>query len=677
MASVLLPTEQLIVGNRQGGGGVQNRIHFFKADPSIAVSQKPSERLAGKALDMIQEYTAQVLKSKEDALVTRAENEYSLQLNELQNNYTALRGQNAVDGYNEFQQNLVFLNKKYGKVFDNSRMQQDLQKKMDNLTLNTKVNAQNWHNKQVFNMQLSELEASADLAAQNFVANLGSPMDARNHQMIEDTFTKYINMLGITDPNSAAYQVERHEFYDKALKSSLVSQIHINPQAALANLSRVKGDLSQDVYAQLMVVCKDRIETQAIRQQQKAAAAELKHAALEQRQAAASMKAISQSFKPWTLEEKLARREQFASEYKNQVMHYDKSKSEEQLIRDAYRYADKQIAERELAIKELKAQNADTLRVIRNELAYQSDEGISFDANNPLGNFSQDAAQIVIAEFGSKENAENSIRQEYDRVQNLATKANEDYFNSLPDGEKLRLLSDPVQLDNFLCEHPVSTVFQHSLVEVKRSLQQKSQQGTLKEQSLLDDSSKKIFTTISDKLKPSDYNKSEYTEEHLFANRYAKMAYKSYLDSARDNKGNLDPSKISKEGFLNYLEIYKGSTESQLAYKTFEDKQSTIQAVVDNFNSDGQFLGISFNLGSKLNFVDSLSEDECTSIIAQIANKFFDEHGRYPTEKELTNTVIMTNSQMSLKFLTGDKYQKRKKKEQEDSERDMRYINGY
>lgn len=300
MAELLLPT----VGLRNDGTSrrlsTDMRVRNFTPDRNIAFSIRPSENMKdGIAIaDTIEKYQLAMKAEKERALVNEAVSLYQEDLASIETDYMNKKMDHAVNGFEDYQNSIKNLEKKYGQVFKDSRMQQALNSRASDYAVQARVNGRNHHDKEVQAKSFKELEGRLDKSVEHFFTHVGSPFDKQNHDEMLANMQAYLSEQGYSDPTSDAYQLASKNYFDKAFYGPIRSLISRDPQRALMYLEKVKGDISQMGYAQFYEIAQDKIETNAIRAAQRAEIAEARKARLEAKKQAEIERAWQERTEP-------------------------------------------------------------------------------------------------------------------------------------------------------------------------------------------------------------------------------------------------------------------------------------------------------------------------------------------------------------------------------------------
>ena len=119
--AVLLPTQNLSIKNSASALTFQNspKLQIQRTDTSVPFKIDVTQNLkfAKSALDVIEKYQENIrTKAKENALLS-AQNDASVEFNNLLRDYKNLKGQNAVDALPEYQKKLENLKKNYSDAF--------------------------------------------------------------------------------------------------------------------------------------------------------------------------------------------------------------------------------------------------------------------------------------------------------------------------------------------------------------------------------------------------------------------------------------------------------------------------------------------------------------------------------------------------------------------------------
>lgn len=629
MAELLLPTVGLKNEGYPRRLSTDQRAKAFMPNAGIAFSVKPSESMKdGIAIaDTIEKYQLAIKAEKERALVNEAISLYQEDLKSIETDYFNKKVDNAIKGFEDYQKSIKNLEAKYGKTFNNTRMQQALNTRMSDYAVEARVNGRNWHDKQVQAKSLLELEGRLDKSVEHLWVNMGGPFDNRNHEEMNANMVALIaEKYGITDPTSDAFRKISKEYYDKAFYGPIRAMISRDPNRALVYLDRVKGDISDMGYAQFVELAKDRIETNAIRAEQKREIKERRDFLEQQRRDAETEKALKALTQPLNSVEiqnifqKHLNESIIEWETKNNRKYNEKNLIEKFYVNSqAYSKTSLEVEATNLQRKQSSTAQGTVDGLVMSRYAYLEKIGQGWKfKNEPESCFDENEWALVKDVYGKGDNV--STREAISKLiidrQSTQSISKEKELSEMSNSELVEACKDLKGVLN-----NVSSAFANKLVnEMLPKAQKEISEGKI------DNSHKEmkdlIFKEIFD-IKPKDRN------EHLFESNLADDMYRDMLDkmraSARDSNGRLDLSKMDKGHQLAFWYSYQQDATVKMKIQAMKDYDD----LIDDF-------------WSKYKEALQVNRDEKTAKadLGRVASDYYYKHNlTLPSENELYNEV--------------------------------------
>ena len=265
MASILLPTKGLninapissaISGRTQKSANIAQEVNT-----NIPFTVSPSRQLkfAEGAIQVIDEWESRTRQNKLNLLANQAQNEMQKELNDNLVSYRDKKGQNAIDGYNDFLKKNKDIKERYNQIFNShEQANYDFAKRVNNAVNNADIEGKNYYSKIVSEVAQNESFNKVKESLNTATLNYNSPNRAIYEKQVEDDYSDYLSRYeGITKGSSQEITAQR-ELKDQYVASAIAYQISTKQYGlALSNLENEKANnLSSITYWRL----KSRIE---------------------------------------------------------------------------------------------------------------------------------------------------------------------------------------------------------------------------------------------------------------------------------------------------------------------------------------------------------------------------------------------------------------------------------
>lgn len=264
--AILLPTQKLDLK----GEGYSPLARFqytgklapVKSDVRIPFSVRPTammEKYEIPLVNTIYEYEKRARQAEKNTLLKKGENEYQERLTELTSNYRQLKGQQAIDGYAQYQEDVKKLNEEYSEVFTKHKdMATEFELFRNNRNSNANIESRNYYNKTIFEVEDEELKARITNDANDLALNVGSPLESRYLENLQNSTLAWMAHNG-KDPNSEEGQRLLRESGDKAVYAAVRYQLQTeNIGGAQATLTRLAPYMNADTLLALQGSIKEK-----------------------------------------------------------------------------------------------------------------------------------------------------------------------------------------------------------------------------------------------------------------------------------------------------------------------------------------------------------------------------------------------------------------------------------
>lgn len=646
--AILLPTEGLNLSDRGGmgharGGGV--RLQGQAVDARIPFLVKPNQ-LSTRVLPMINAVEAfqdRVRQRKLEGLQNEAKNGFTEQANKLLIDYREQKLKGAINGIDDYNNQLDDLKKQYSDIFKNHRDFKDSTDKwLDNQTTSYKSTGYDHYSNEVFkqnNVELQARIANTNIAFQN---NATSPQAQKFYEEYQEANRNYLQFNGF-DLDSEEAQV----FLTKANDEAVTQLVNYNCNAEQYDIARnrletFKNSINGTTYRDLLLKIKDGLEKQA------------KQAQAERD---AKARANEVSTQPLTVQQKIQLKNDFFSKRFDELKairanpkadDYEKYKnySDEQLASladaDAYMY----VSNYDNKLRSINNEDFFTRQAIRSVLGTFSVQQLSqVTSDNIMSLFSPQQQDAVASYYGGNmESAKKMMIEELDNIRSNIGSNTVKNLKSLPKEKAYLFIHDP----KWLANNPISIKDENEFHIFKQNLEKDHADGKLKvgNQQAQDIITTNITDTYGKKLK----NLEPYELDIV----------STVNDELNRRIYNLEQSTGKQASADQVLSITQNYFNDPQGFKTLKKQsQQRIDRLEDVFDL--------FKQGDLLK--DNFTDDQIIAKIANLDSEYAQENGgQYPSANQLYNYALDKKAIFLRHDVTYKQYEKAKKQKERDTD---------
>ena len=654
--AILLPTEGLNLSDRGGmgharGGGV--RLQGQAVDARIPFLVKPNQ-LSTRVLPMINAVEAfqdRVRQRKLEGLQNEAKNGFTEQANKLLIDYREQKLKGAINGIDDYNNQLDDLKKQYSDIFKNHRDFKDSTDKwLDNQTTSYKSTGYDHYSNEVFKQNNVELQAritNTNIAFQN---NATSPQAQKFYEDYQEANRNYLQFNGF-DLDSEEAQV----FLTKANDEAITQLVNYNCNAEQYGIARnrletFKNSINDTTYRDLLLKIKDGLEKQA------------KQAQAERD---AKARANEVSTQPLTVQQKIQLKNDFFAKRFDELKviranpkadDYEKYKnySDEQLASlaeaDAYMY----VSNYDNKLRSINNEDFFTRQAIRSVLGTFSTQQLSqVTSDNIMSLFSPQQQDAVASYYGGNmESAKKMMIEELDNVRSNIGSNTLKNLKSLPKEKAYQLIHDPKWISN----NPISIKDENEFNIFKQNLEKDHADGKLK---VGNQQAQDIITTnITDTYGKKLENLEPYELDIV----------STVNDELNRRIYNLEQSTGKQASADQVLNITQNYFNDPQGFKTLKKQsQQRIDRLEDVFDL--------FKQGDLLK--DNYTDDQIIAKIANLDSEYAQENGgQYPSANQLYNYALDKKA-IFLRYDVTYKQYEQAKKDQETAELNQKANAGY
>lgn len=646
--AILLPTEGLNLSDRGGmgharGGGV--RLQGQAVDARIPFLVKPNQ-LSTRVLPMINAVEAfqdRVRQRKLEGLQNEAKNGFTEQANKLLIDYREQKLKGAINGIDDYNNQLDDLKKQYSDIFKNHRDFKDSTDKwLDNQTTSYKSTGYDHYSNEVFkqnNVELQARIANTNIAFQN---NATSPQAQKFYEEYQEANRNYLQFNGF-DLDSEEAQV----FLTKANDEAITQLVNYNCNAEQYGIARnrletFKNSINGTTYRDLLLKIKDGLEKQA------------KQAQAERD---AKARANEVSTQPLTVQQKIQLKNDFFSKRFEELKairanpkanDYEKYKnySDEQLASladaDAYMY----VSNYDNKLRAINNEDFFTRQAIRSVLGTFSTQQLSqVTSDNILSLFSPQQQDAVASYYGGNmESAKKMMIEELDNIRSNIGSNTVKNLKSLPKEKAYQLIHDP----KWIANNPISIKDENEFNIFKQNLEKDHADGKLK---VGNQQAQDIITTnITDTYGKKLENLEPYELDIV----------STVNDELNRRIYNLEQSTGKQASADQVLSITQNYFNDPQGFKTLKKQsQQRIDRLEDVFDL--------FKQGDLLK--DNYTDDQIIAKIANLDSEYAQENsGQYPSANQLYNYALDKKAIFLRHDVTYKQYEKAKKQKERDTD---------
>lgn len=646
--AILLPTEGLNLSDRGGmgyarGGGV--RLQGQAVDARIPFLVKPNQ-LSTRVLPMINAVDAfqdRVRQRKLEGLQNEAKNGFTEQANKLLIDYREQKLKGAINGIDDYNNQLDDLKKQYSDIFKNHRDFKDSTDKwLDNQTTSYKSTGYDHYSNEVFkqnNVELQARIANTNIAFQN---NATSPQAQKFYEEYQEANRNYLQFNGF-DLDSEEAQV----FLTKANDEAVTQLVNYNCNAEQYGIARnrletFKNSINGTTYRDLLLKIKDGLEKQA------------KQAQAERD---AKARANEVSTQPLTVQQKIQLKNDFFSKRFDELKairanpkadNYEKYKnySDEQLASlaeaDAYMY----VSNYDNKLRSINNEDFFTRQAIRSVLGTFSTQQLSqVTSDNIMSLFSPQQQDAVASYYGGNmESAKKMMIEELDNIRSNIGSNTVKNLKSLPKEKAYQLIHD----SKWIANNPISIKDENEFNIFKQNLEKDHADGKLK---VGNQQAQDIITTNITDAYGKKLENLEPFELDIVSTVNDELNRRIY---------NLEQSTGKQASADQVLSITQNYFNDPQGFKTLKKQsQQRIDRLEDVFDL--------FKQGDLLK--DNYTDDQIIAKIANLDSEYAQENGgQYPSANQLYNYALDKKAIFLRHDVTYKQYEKAKKQKERDTD---------
>lgn len=687
MASVLLPTVGLKLQSENGNFSSQYRTKannvYTGVNTNLPFMNKTAEQMkyANAFAELADTFAQRIIDRKKETLYNQAQNEMITKLSERENQYKALKGQDAIDGFAKYQEDIAKIKADYDQIFD-SHSAESHKFKIDSNKFVTRygMEGQNYYDSEVIKQADTELTNLFSNSMSEWFKHFNSPQENLFKQKAFDVLDQISDKNGIVK-GSEAYNQQVAKMIDTYAQSTVEYQLNTkNFNGALVTLNKCKNDMNGDVYMKLLG---------SIQSKQKAEA--------ERQSYLKSLRSANKTYEPLEGAEAVAYLDKDAKE----ILKANPNMSEVQ----ARAIAQSHLVKINLDRRALSDTNLMLGSSVQGMYISLKQKGIEIDPTDPFTVLPQEMQQILLqANSYNDKQAREHAKNLYNALETIANNPN----TGRGDEMKLRLegdpygmiaeFKDPTGFDEWLKANPQSSEMTNLLMSKFNDAYIKYQRGELK-------AKPKFFKEILDQkltenglaLKSEKDNNEQSMQRSLVVSTLEKAYLLAEQDRLKAPSKYQDPLTYrsaveqhyfelsSKKDFKEYGKKYSDKINSMVdsVYNTYTDSgnivndKDQVTGVIRNFilkdlqNNQNNFNTASYYYNGVLPKLDSLVADDPNekepvfTKEEQLRKKAFDDVSKFKDKDDL-NDYESAYLKLANKFLKGEiskeEYEKERKK---------------
>lgn len=675
MASILLPTVGLKLQSENGNFGSQYRTKannvYTGVNTNLLFMNKPAEQMkyANAFAELADTFAQRIINRKKEALYNQAQNEMITKLSERENQYKTLKGQDAIDGFEKYQEDIAKIKTDYDQIFD-SHPAESHKFKIDSNTLVTRygIEGQNYYDSEVIKQADTELTNLFSNSMSEWFKHFNSPQENLFKQKAFEVLDQIADKNGIVK-GSEAYNQQVAKMIDTYAQSTVEYQVNTkNFNGALVTLNKCKNDMNGDVYMKLLG---------SIQSKQKAEA--------ERQSYLKSLRSANKTYEPLEGAEAVA----YLDKDVKEILKANPNVSEVQ----ARAIAQSHLVKINLDRRALSDTNLMLGSSVQGMYISLKQKGIEIDPTDPFTVLPQEMQQILLqANSYNDKQAREHAKNLYNALETIANNPN----TGRGDEMKLRLegdpygmiaeFKDPTGFDEWLKANPQSSEMTNLLMSKFNDAYIKYQRGELK-------AKPKFFKEILDQkltenglaLKSEKDNNEQSIQRSLVVSTLEKAYLLAEQDRLKAPSKYQDPLTYrsaveqhyfelsSKKDFKEYGKKYSDKINSMVdsVYNTYTDSGNIVndedktKGVIRNFilkdlqNNQNNFNTASYYYNGVLPKLDSLVADDPNekepvfTKEEQLRKKAFDDVSKFKDKDDL-NDYESAYLKLANKFLKGE-----------------------
>lgn len=676
MASVLLPTVGLKLQSENGNFSSQYRTKannvYTGVNTNLPFMNKLAEQMkyANAFAELADTFAQRIIDRKKETLYNQAQNEMITKLSERENQYKALKGQDAIDGFAKYQEDIAKIKADYDQIFD-SHSAESHKFKIDSNKFVTRygMEGQNYYDSEVIKQADTELTNLFSNSMSEWFKHFNSPQENLFKQKAFDVLDQISDKNGIVK-GSEAYNQQVAKMIDTYAQSTVEYQLDTkNFSGALSTLAKCKDSMNGDVYMKLLG---------GIQSKQKAEA--------ERQSYLKSLRSANKAYEPLEGAEAVAYLDKDAKE----ILKANPNMSEVQ----ARAIAQSHLVKINLDRRALSDTNLMLGSSVQGMYIALKQKGIEVDPTDPFTALPQETQQILLqANNYNDKQAREHAKNLYNALETTANNPNTGRgveMNSRLDHDPYGMIvefKDPTGFNEWLIANPQSTEMTNLLMSKFNNVYIKYQQGEVK-------GNKKFFKEILEQkltengLDPNSSKKdsddqsiqrslvvSTLEDAYLLADQDRAKAPSKYQDpmSYRSAVESHYYELSLKKDFKGYGQKYSDKINSMVdtVYNTYTDSGNIVndgeqvRGVIRNFilkdlqNNQNKFNSASYYYNGVLPKLDSLVADDPNekepvfTKEEQLRKIAFDDVSKFKDKDDL-NDYESAYFKLANKFLKGE-----------------------
>lgn len=635
--AVLLPTQNLSIKNSASSLTFQNspKLQIQRTDTSVPFKIDVTQNLkfAKNALNVIEKYQESIrTKAKENALLS-AQNDASVEFNNLLRDYKNLKGQNAVDALPEYQKKLENLKKNYSDAFKGyGDVAHSFNKWFDDKSNSFGIELKNYNDAQIEAVNDAEMKGRISNSANTLTEHWGSPLEDKYYQEYVSATNAVLEKNGYVT-GGEEWQAEQRKMADEVTKIAVGNQIlNKNFGGAIASLKRWRPRISADAYNDLLAKAIKGAEDEQERQERKALLREQRQTNLELKREREALRAIQPLNAVEQLRFKEAHKDSTFEKMKELFMIKNNKKEDDLSSAD---YNDIQIMVDGDLSRQVIEENArrkavsDTDSILDNNLssilyAKQTNGELKYKNRDDLYLNIDDLnlRSSLIVQYGDKEKLNTKLAMLYDNMNNKANYRLSSFISTASDDVLDLFYGTPErQKETELTYGTIPLNDQKAQARILK-IQQQHQGTSIKKGDAL---SSRVLDELN--IKSNDLFKGDNSSKFMFIMPVAQDLFTSYVNSnliKKDQNGAGVPgiSSLNPKEISNAIEFVIRSPEFEQAKQDFKNSKDVIDDTYDDLD-DSDLLN------------DTFSKDEVKSQLWQYQSQYYRDNGTYPTSRQL------------------------------------------
>lgn len=259
MSNILLPTINLNLQNENAGFSNQRTEKtanvYGTVNTHLPFMNKPGKqmRFLQEASEIADNFAQRVIDRKKEALFNQTQNEMLTALSERENQYKALKGQDAIDGYEQYVKDINKIKSDYDSVFQ-SHKEEAHKFSIYSSDIATKygIEGKNFYDSKVIEKADKELSSLYSNSMSEWFKHFNSPQEAEFKKKAFDVLDQIADKSGIVK-GTEEYNKQVADMIDTYAKTTVMYQIHTkNYGGAYTTLMKCKNDMGGELYTDLL-----------------------------------------------------------------------------------------------------------------------------------------------------------------------------------------------------------------------------------------------------------------------------------------------------------------------------------------------------------------------------------------------------------------------------------------